>query len=403
MLFFPKIYITFFTVVIIVAALFYYIKIPSNAPLPIDKSISENNPSPSNTVNQETEVGLKAKIGQMILLGFRGTTAPPDSSIARTIQYLNIGGVILFDYDVPSKSFPRNIINPEQTKKLISDLQTYANVPLLVSVDAEGGKVNRLQEKYGFVKILSAEAMGKDAMLKTTQQESQKLVQELKELGFNMNFAPVVDVNVNPKNPVIGVLERSFSANPQMVINNARVMIQNHRDNHIIPVAKHFPGHGSSTSDSHLGLVNITNTYQEKELLPYTQLQKEGLLDVVMTAHVMNKSIDKDYPATLSPLFIQDILRKKVGFEGVVISDDMQMNAIVDHYGFEEAMVKSINAGCDILLLSNNGTKPYDKQLAYKAVDAIYKAVQEGKITEQQIEDSYHRIFNLKKKFGIVD
>ena len=167
-------------------------------------------------------------------------------------------------------------------------------------------------------------------------------------------------------------------------------------------MAKHFPGHGSSTRDSHLGLVDITQTYKNEELLPYKILQKEGLLDVVMTAHIMNKNIDKNNPATLSPLFIKNILREEIGFGGVVISDDMQMNAIVDHYGFKEAVIGAVNAGCDILLLSNNGTAKYDEELASKAIDIIYNTVQDGTILEKTIEDSYNRIIHLKEKFGIL-
>ncbi|MDO8530272.1 MAG: glycoside hydrolase family 3 protein [bacterium] len=410
-----KIFIALLIVVIIIAALFYYIRISQNTIVPQDNyasensSVSENNTpakdatTPESVPDQEVEVALKDKIGQMIMLGFRGTQATADSPISNTISNLKIGGVILFDYDVPSKSFPRNIVNPDQTKKLIANLQSQSSVPLLISVDAEGGNVNRLKEKYGFLKILSAKEMGKDTTLKTTQRESLKLATELKELGFNMNFAPVVDVDINPQNPIIGALGRSFSPDPKTVTDHARVFLNSHIGRNIIPVEKHFPGHGSSTSDSHLGVVDVTKTYQQKELTPYIQLQKEGLLDVVMTAHIINKNIDKNYPATLSPEFLQKILRQQIGFQGVIISDDMQMNAIVGNYGFKEAIIKSVNAGCDILLLSNNGTAAYDPQLPHKAVDIIYNAVKEGNISQEKIEESYDRIINLKKKFKIVN
>ena len=387
---FLKVFFALLILVVISVALFYYMK--------DDKSISQN----ENDVSVVPEVDLRSKIGQMILLGFRGTTVTKDLPISTMIKDLQIGGIILFDYDVPSQSFPRNITGPAQVKQLIADLQSYSATPLFVSVDAEGGNVNRLKEKYGFANILSAKDMGKDATLKTTERESVALAQELKELGFNMNFAPVVDVDINPGNPVIGALGRSFSLNPKTVTDHAKVFIENHLANNIIPVAKHFPGHGSSTRDSHLGLVDITQTYKNEELLPYKILQKEGLLDVVMTAHIMNKNIDKNNPATLSPLFIKNILREEIGFGGVVISDDMQMNAIVDHYGFKEAVIGAVNAGCDILLLSNNGTAKYDEELASKAIDIIYNTVQDGTILEKTIEDSYNRIIHLKEKFGIL-
>lgn len=394
MSFFLKIIILLLVPVAIFVAIFYYLKAQEDVTL--HKDIIEQE-------NGVLESEMRHKIGQMIVIGFRGTQAPNNSYISKVISDAGVGGVILFDYDIPSQSFPRNIVNPTQTKKLISDLQSYAPTPLLVAVDAEGGNVNRLKQKYGFENILSAKEMGEDATFKTTEEESIKLAKELKALGFNMNFAPVVDVDVNPKNPVIGALGRSFSLDPKKVIDNARVFIKNHIGNNVIPVEKHFPGHGSSTSDSHLGLVDVTGTYQQKELTPYIQLQKEGLLDVVMTAHVIDRSIDKDYPATLSPLFIQKILREEIGFTGVVVSDDMQMNAIVDNYGFKEAIIKAVNAGCDILLLSNNGTVKYDAELPYKAIDIIYNALQDGSISKDRIEESYNRIHDLKEKFGIIN
>jgi len=345
---------------------------------------------------------LKNKIGQMVIIGFRGTEATDDSYIANVIKDLKIGGVILFDYDVPSKSYPRNIINPEQTEKLISDLKTYTRTPLFISVDAEGGKVNRLKQKYGFIPVVSPKEMGRGISTSTTANEAEKLSLELKNLGFNMNFAPVVDVDINPTNPVIGGLGRSFSADPENVFEQAKTFIKKQKENGIISVAKHFPGHGSSDSDSHLGLVDITKTYKNEELIPYQELQKEGILDAVMTAHIVNTNIDKNYPATLSPNFLQNILREKIGFKGVVVSDDMQMNAIASNYGFEEAIIKAINAGCDILIISNNSTSVYDDQLPYKTINIIYKAVREGKISMGKINGSYDRIMNLKREFNII-
>jgi len=351
--------------------------------------------------NNSKEDSLKKKIGQMIILGFDGTEINDDSYITKVIKELNIGGVILFDYFVESQGTPRNITGPEQTKKLISDLKSYSKTQMLIAIDAEGGYVNRLKEKYGFLPILSAQVMGEDATTKTTQAETEKIASQLKDLGFNMNFGPVLDVNVNPENPVIGYLERSFSANPSEVTNHAKAFIEEHNKKNIITVAKHFPGHGSSDADSHLGLTDVTNSYQEEELIPYINLQNEGLLDVVMTAHIMNTNIDPEYPATLSPNFLKKILREDIGFEGVIVSDDMHMKAIADNYGFEEAVIRAVNAGCNLLILSNNGDV-YDEELAYRTVDTIYKAIEEGKISIDDINKSYELIMNLKKKFDIV-
>ena len=275
-------------------------------------------------INEDlTDTEIKEQIGQMIMIGFRGVEATEDSEIVRIIKETGIGGVVLFDYDIPSNTYPRNIIDYDQTKKLISDIQEYSNIPLFVAIDAEGGNVNRLKPKYGFIPIMSAKTMGQDKTLQTVDAESEKLSLELKDLGFNMNFAPVLDVDINPNNPIIGSIGRSFSSNPSEVVNQAEVFIQNHLDNNIITVGKHFPGHGSSIEDSHKGVVDITNTYREEELLPYKEINKDGLLRAVMVAHVMNKNIDENYPATLSKYFIQDILRDDIGFEGLVISDDM--------------------------------------------------------------------------------
>jgi beta-N-acetylhexosaminidase len=349
-----------------------------------------------------TNEQLKEQIGQMIMIGFRGTEITENSDIYNIIKDVKVGGVSLSDYDVPTKTYGRNIINQTQTKKLISDLQGYSETPLSVAVDVEGGNVNRLKKEYGFSSILSAEKMGQDKTLVTTQIESLKIAKELRDSGFNMNLAPVVDVNVNPKNPIIGLLDRSFSSDAENVFDNAKVFIQNHSNSDIIAVAKHFPGHGSSTEDTHLGLADITNTYKEDELLPYQKLNNEGLLNVVMTAHVINKNVDSNYPATLSSAFIKDILRNKIEFKGVVITDDMQMAAISDNYGFEDSIVLAINAGCDIVYFFNNTSEGYDKDIAYKVRDAIFDAVKNGKIKEERITESYNRIINLKKQFNII-
>lgn len=343
---------------------------------------------------------LKEQIGQMIMTGFRGTEVSENSDIYKMVKDVEIGGVVLFDYDISLNSFPRNIVNYEQTKKLISDIQKLSVTPLFVAVDAEGGNVNRLKQKYGFLPIVSAEKMGSDATLQITDRESQKLSAELKDLGFNMNFAPVVDVNINPKNPIIGLLGRSFSSDPQKVSEHARLFIENHSKNNIITVVKHFPGHGSTTKDSHAEMVDVTDTYKEQELLPYKILNSEGLLKAVMVAHTINKNSDKIYPATLSPAFLQGILRKQVGFKGIIISDDMQMGAISDNYKLDEAIIIAVNAGIDVILISNNSSSGYDKDIAQKIRDSIFTAVKEEKINKQRVTESYNRILDLKKALG---
>ncbi len=343
---------------------------------------------------------LDQMIGEMIIVGFRGTEINGYSRIIQDINVYNLGGVILFDYDVPSKSFPRNILNPEQTEKLIEDLKKLTRSDLLIAIDAEGGYVNRLKAEYGFVQIKSAQEMG-EGDPEDTFLEVSNLAMELNSLGFNLNFAPVVDVNVNKNNPVIGQLERSFSDDPVKVYQHAGYFIDAMHKFNIITVIKHFPGHGSSTKDSHLGLADVTHTYNEEvELFPYQKLIEDCKTDIIMTAHIMNTNIDPDNPATLSSIFLKDILRSRLNYEGVIVSDDMQMGAITIHFGFEEAIVKAVNAGCDLLIFSNNGSE-YDEDIAQKSVDAIKKALREGEITEDKINNSYNRIKQLKEKFGI--
>ncbi len=298
------------------------------------------------------------------------------------------------------KSSPRNITSPSQIKELIKNLQKFSPTPLFIAIDAEGGYVNRLKPKYGFIEIPSAQEMGK-RNIEETKKTAIKLTNQFIDLGINTNFAPVVDVNVNPDNPVIGGIERSFSNNPEKVTEHALAFIEGHHQNNIITAIKHFPGHGSSKDDSHKGMTDITKTYKEKELIPYQKLIEKAVVDMVMTAHIINRDIDPDYPATLSPFFINNILRKQLGFEGVVVSDDMQMGAITEYYGFAESIILAINAGCDLLIISNNN-KIYDETAPYRAQEIIFEAVKSGKISIDRILESSDRIYNLKKQFGII-
>ncbi|MDD2731671.1 MAG: glycoside hydrolase family 3 N-terminal domain-containing protein [Candidatus Pacebacteria bacterium] len=355
-----------------------------------------------NLNNELTDEELKEKIGQMIMTGFRGTEILEGSDAYNMIKDVKVGGVVLFDYDVFSNSFPRNIVDYDQTKKLISDIQSYSSIPLFVAVDAEGGKVNRLKEEYGFTAVLSAEEMGRDKTLKTTDKESLKLALELKELGFNMNLAPVVDLNINPSNPIIGALGRSFSQDKEETAKQAEVFIENHLKNGIVCVAKHFPGQGSAEEDTHLGLADITESYKEEEFFPYYYLNEKGLLKAVMAAHTINRNIDNDYPAALSSVFLEDILRNQIGFGGVIISDDMQMSAITNNYNLDEAVIKAVNAGIDIILISNNTSYGYDKDIAHKVRDIIFNAVRDNRIKEDRVIESYNRILDLKREFRII-
>ncbi|RLB66095.1 MAG: glycoside hydrolase family 3, partial [Deltaproteobacteria bacterium] len=213
--------------------------------------------------------------------------------------------------------------------------------------------------------------------------------------GITLNFAPVVDLNINPNNPVIGKLERSFSADPQVVTRMALAFIRAHHVLGIRCTLKHFPGHGSSSTDSHLGFVDVTKTWSPVELEPYKNIIGAGMADAIMTAHVFNAKLDEDYPATLSKRVITGLLREKLGYGGVIISDDMQMGAIRKYYGFEQAIRLAIDAGVDILIVANNTI--FDKTAIPRAISIIRTLVKQGKISVPRIEASYRRIHALKQ------
>jgi beta-N-acetylhexosaminidase len=333
----------------------------------------------------------------MLIVGFRGTSADGTSYITKAIKELNIGGVVLFDYDGPGKSFPRNITGPEQVKKLCLSLQKSSPVPLIIAVDAEGGMINRLKPDYGFLDISSHQKLGEINKPDQTYREISKLAKQLSDLGINTNFAPVVDLNRNKDNPVIAKKSRSFSADPDIVINQSEAFIKAHHDNQVLTAIKHFPGHGSSSGDSHMGLTDVTATYDPIELKPFADLIKKGLVDMVMTSHIINREFDTDYPVTLSDYYIKTILRKQMHYNGVVLSDDMQMAAITKYYSFKKAVIRAINSGCDMLVISNNCTV-YDERSHYKAVDIIVEALKKGEISEGRIKEALNRIEALKRR-----
>ncbi len=387
-----KIFVPLIALTIVIAGGMYLSRLKSMESTRVPEKESE----PVAREESIREDDIKRLIGQMLIVGFRGTSADENSYITKSVRDLNLGGIILFDYDVPSGTKGRNIVDPVQTKKLISDIVSYANTPLFVSIDAEGGLVNRLKPTYGFAEIPSHETLGKGTAEKT-RATANILGQQLSALGINFNFAPVIDVNVNPENPVIGKLGRSFGTNPEKVSMHGAAFIEGLHSSGILTSVKHFPGHGSSAADSHLGMVDITHSYKEEELEPFRTLIAEGSADTVMVAHVFNKTIDENYPASLSEKFIKELLRTTLGFTGVVVSDDMNMGAIRKHYGFEEAVVRAVQAGNDILIISNNGDI-YDEEYPKRAVDAIVRAVKTGEIPLSDIYASAERIRILKEK-----
>ena len=332
----------------------------------------------------------------MLMVGFRGMELSQDNHIVADITQLHVGGVILFDYDMPGKRYGRNIKSPQQLKKLNADLQNLTDTKLLIAIDQEGGRVNRLRTIYGFPPTVSAKFQGKINSVDTTVKYAAQTAATLAYSGFNLNFAPCVDVDVNPLCPVIGKLERSFSANPEMVSKHAEIWLMEQAGQGVTGCIKHFPGHGSAKADTHIGMADVTGTWTAAELEPYRRLIQTGKVQAIMTAHVFNAKLDARYPATMSEAVITGLLRRQLGFEGVVVTDDLAMGALVDHYSLEEILVRAVLAGADVLCLSNNG-ETYDPHIARKAVDIIFKAVQDGRIPPQRISDSYARIMKLKR------
>ena len=351
--------------------------------------------SPKSGATKSASVSLEEMIRQMVIGGFRGFTVTHDTPIGRDIRKRFLGGVVLYDYDVPTHTPRRNIQSPAQVKTLDASLKHLAPFPLTIAVDEEGGRIARLKPRFGFPPTVSSQVLGAKDDPAYTYWEALGIARTLKAMGITLNFAPVVDLNVNPDNPVIGRLQRSFSADPTVVTRMALAFIRAHHELGIRCTLKHFPGHGSSSTDSHLGFVDVTRTWSPVELEPFRNVIKAGKADAVMTAHIFNAKLDPRYPVTLSKTAITGILREKLGYDGVVISDDMQMGAIRKYFGFEQAILLAVNAGVDILIIANNTI--YDRTAVSQALTAIQRFVREGKIPVRRIEKSYRRIRRLKR------
>lgn len=349
--------------------------------------------------SSDSDADLEEQAGQMLMIGFRGLEVDEQSPIARDIQAGRVGGVILFDYDVALKSPVRNVASPDQLRSLVQELKAASpDLPLLVAIDQEGGRVSRLKERYGFPPTVSQGWLGEQNDLDTTAHYAAQTARTLKEMGINTNLAPVVDVNVNPDNPVIGKLERSFSADPEIVAAHAQEVITAHQVEGVLTGLKHFPGHGSSMTDSHLGFTDVTQTWSALELEPYQEILHSSGTDMVMTAHIFNARLDPEWPATLSPAIMTGLLRDQLDYDGVIISDDMQMKAITEHYDLKTALEQTILAGTDIIIFGNN--LEYDEHIAHKAVATILDLVEEGRVPAWRIQQSYSRIMHLKRRLA---
>lgn len=336
---------------------------------------------------------LDIKIGQMILIGF--PKADVDSEVLREIRQGKVGSILIFEKNIPQK----NSFNA--LKKITWTYQQAAPIPLFITIDQEGGKVNRLKDKYGFPKSITAADMAKAKNLDSVRFYSESTASTLAGLGINVNFAPVVDLASNPTNPIIAKHGRAFSANEDTVAWMAKEVIKMHRKYGVLTSLKHFPGHGSSKDDTHLGMADVTNTWNEKELKPYKVLIDSGYVDAVMTSHIVNRNLDKNgFPGTLSTDVLTGLLRNQYHFKGVIFTDDMQMQAITKHYGFEQAIKMAILGGVDIMTFSNN-IAGSDQRTVDKVHTIIRGMVERGEIPRQRIDESFRRIMTLKKRLSL--
>jgi len=333
------------------------------------------------------QMTLAEKIGQLLVIGVDGTAFSDEMD--NLIRNYHVGGAIIMG---------RNVSTTSEMLQLITNIKE-ANesnkIPLFMSVDEEGGRVSRLPA--GIPKLPASAKIGKQNDKTISYQAGSYLAEVLQEFGYNMNFAPVLDINNNPKNPVIG--DRSLGADPELVARLGVATMRGMTDNGVISVVKHFPGHGDTVVDSHKALPKVETTLERLrnvELVPFQRAIDEGV-DAVMVAHILFPALDPDYPSSMSKAIITDLLRNDMQFDGVVITDDLTMGAIANDYTIPEAAVQSFIAGSDLLLIVNG----YDNQI--NTVNALVKAIEAGDITEQRLNESVKRILTLKEKYDVSD
>lgn len=336
-------------------------------------------------------MSLEEKAGQVIMPAFRQTASGEplrqmDEHTRELLSEVQPAGLILFS---------ENIAHEAQVKQLIEAFQATARLPLLMAVDEEGGRVSRLSVGGMTIpRLPAAEVLGKSEDEKVVYEAGYQLGEAMKSLGFNMNMAPVADVNTNPRNPVIG--DRSFGSDPEAVGQMAVAMANGLMDAGVLPVLKHFPGHGDTHQDTHKGAVSLPHDrerLESVELVPFRQGVEAGL-PVIMTAHLHVTAYDQDFPATLSPILLTQLLRETLAFEGVIITDALDMQAITDQWTTGEAAVMALAAGADLLLM------PPEPQVAR---DAIVTAVTMGELPQERLDAAVERVLLLKWKAGLIN
>ncbi|WP_232729840.1 beta-N-acetylhexosaminidase [Paenibacillus phocaensis] len=333
------------------------------------------------------QMSTEEKIGQLVLVGMDGTQ--PDDATRSLIEEYHVGGFIFYK---------DNIQDAKQALELFNGLKAANHnekVPLFLSVDEEGGRVSRMPEELA--KLPAARKIGNTGSEEFAGQIGGLLGRELASFGLNLDFAPVLDVNSNPDNPVIG--DRAFGTKPEIVSKMGIAVMKGIREQGVIPVVKHFPGHGDTSVDSHLGLPVVEHDLtrlRKLELVPFKQAIQEGA-DVVMIAHLLMPKLDPDHPASFSKAVINDLLRQELGYEGTIISDDMTMGAVVEHYDIRDAAVKFVQAGGNIVLVG------HDEEKEKQVLQALRDAVSSGGISAEMLDERVYNVLKLKEKYALTN
>lgn len=329
---------------------------------------------------------IDEKIGQLFIVGFEGTEI--SDPLVKLIKELKIGGVILFS---------RNYRDLSQLIKLINDLQScsleYQDLPLFISVDQEGGRVSRLGKP--FTQFPPCADLGSSNQENHTKSYASILAKELRACGINMNYAPVLDILTNSENSVIG--DRAIGSDPNLVTFHGNIIINEFLKQKLIPVGKHFPGHGGTSVDSHIELPEVDADMAHlstAETIPFQRAIHTGL-EVIMTAHVKFPNVDSVFPATLSKTILTEFLKEELGFHGITMTDDLEMDAIQKYYSDEEIPVLAIQAGADCLLVCHSNSKQH------ALIKGLKEAVRKGMITEKRIQESFEKISDIKRKYLI--
>lgn len=370
------------TVILIIIAIscLIYKKSPQEKP---NINIKQPIDNITKTLNEMT---LEEKIGQMMIIAYRKPTI--NDELSNLLNTVKPGGFIFFK---------ENLVTYNESLELIKDIKNTAKTPMFLSIDQEGGNVDRLKTIKGitFSKMPAMADIGKTNDTSIAYGTGANIAHNLKMLSLNMNFAPVIDIYSNPKNTVIGT--RSFGSNAEVVTKMGLALSKGLKDNNIIPVYKHFPGHGNTETDSHVDLP-IVNKSKEKllkeELIPFKEAIANGA-EVIMIGHLAIPSITNSYiPASLSKKIITNLLKEELNYKNIVITDALNMKALTNNYTEKEIIEKSINAGVDILLMPEN---------PINAVSIIIDSIKNGTIKEEQINNSVKKILELKYKYNIIN